>query len=1055
MLDKNGELIEINTINESTVMVDGEAANQAEVDILDVSVETDIQYTSDTIAVSEVNVAVVESQSAFAPIGEPNELRRHSLLTDRDLPNQHPITSIEGLREELDEIEALGTVYSDKRRHAEYYLWNDGNKKNETRIRLFVSICEDTNQIKVCSTDDEIFGVTVTDAAFIGAEANPKFNEIPRDNTYGLAVCVGAVPVLCEPDVVIGDYVVSNGEGKAKKSNVAFGLKVVAMTKIDGVEHAVVVLGVSASQVNVMGEKLQGFDARLTADEANITSAINVANAAYLKANGIDSSNTSILDRVNDALEDTKEAISKVESYESNLQNVATIATQAKKAAECAESLANNTVSDMINVMSDIDELTEDIVEADTKAGYALSAIIRDEQSMQSLVFGVLDHNYGEFSQSYNLNAEQAANILEQGQIYVPSVSHKETMNENPYDFTRGYYYTWDGTKWLESDLPYVAFSIEEIVGNYTSLLYWVPTDDVMDKENTEEVKYMKDTLYKWEDDQWVPKAALQGNALCRSATSIKQTLTEVSIDVTNVKGDVASIITKVDENSSSIQGIVTWKGDTGESLATYLQEAGKDYAKTSQIAQITNDDGTVTAASIVAAVNGQTGESIVHIDADYINFDGFSTFVRADKAEAGTTIINGACITTGVIQSDGYTPPSGDSVYATYGTSFDLDAGSFVSEAFTIQDGKAYFKAGATLGILQSDNYSPPTDSVYSGAGTQINLTEGTIITPGFSVNAEGKASFKGGVEVGSYIGKNGTRGWKIDENSLYHGETFKDASIWLCAEGSNATKKIGTSKDDANGWVIQAGGNFGVTKNGILYCSGAELDKDCKIYGTLYGDTICSHTNTSDSIEASINFKRSSDALTSEEYGVYEMSINNNTVTNLGAKLRLGMMPDGYSHIALECFSPSNAINGIHMYQGAIEIKTNTFDVTSTTIYLNGTVYTTSGTVNKSDRNSKNSIMDINSQYETLFDALRPVCYKFNDGTSDRYHTGFIAQEVDEAITNAGLTRQDFAALCISEGGTESERWGLRYEEFIALNTHEIQRLKARIAELEAKLG
>ena len=78
----------------------------------------------------------------------------------------------------------------------------------------------------------------------------------------------------------------------------------------------------------------------------------------------------------------------------------------------------------------------------------------------------------------------------------------------------------------------------------------------------------------------------------------------------------------------------------------------------------------------------------------------------------------------------------------------------------------------------------------------------------------------------------------------------------------------------------------------------------------------------------------------------------------------------------------------------------------------------------------------------------------YKYNDGTSGRLHSGFIAQEVDEAATAAGISRAEFAAVCISEIGTERESWGLRYEEFVALNTYEIQKLKARIAELEAKI-
>lgn len=109
----------------------------------------------------------------------------------------------------------------------------------------------------------------------------------------------------------------------------------------------------------------------------------------------------------------------------------------------------------------------------------------------------------------------------------------------------------------------------------------------------------------------------------------------------------------------------------------------------------------------------------------------------------------------------------------------------------------------------------------------------------------------------------------------------------------------------------------------------------------------------------------------------------------------------------------------------------------------------------INSSDKNAKNSITDIGDAYEALFDSLRPRMYKYNDGTSDRLHSGFIAQEVDEALTAAGLTTKDFAAVCIADQGKETESWGLRYEEFVALNTREIQKLKARVAELEKQLS
>lgn len=126
--------------------------------------------------------------------------------------------------------------------------------------------------------------------------------------------------------------------------------------------------------------------------------------------------------------------------------------------------------------------------------------------------------------------------------------------------------------------------------------------------------------------------------------------------------------------------------------------------------------------------------------------------------------------------------------------------------------------------------------------------------------------------------------------------------------------------------------------------------------------------------------------------------------------------------------------------------------------------TVYNSSGQLTSSDKNLKNSIEPFSEQYTKLFDELRPVCYKYNDGTSNRYHTGFIAQEVESAIYASGLTTQDFAGFArdfnietdpITEEKIQTESCYLRYGEFVALNTNEIQKLKKRVAELEAQLA
>jgi len=108
-----------------------------------------------------------------------------------------------------------------------------------------------------------------------------------------------------------------------------------------------------------------------------------------------------------------------------------------------------------------------------------------------------------------------------------------------------------------------------------------------------------------------------------------------------------------------------------------------------------------------------------------------------------------------------------------------------------------------------------------------------------------------------------------------------------------------------------------------------------------------------------------------------------------------------------------------------------------------------TAAQTIDDSDRNKKNTIEPISANYEAIFDTLRPVTFKYNNGESDRLHTGFIAQEVKEATENAGLTTKDFAAYCEWEDSNGEMTCGLRYGEFIALCVDQIQKLKLCVVE------
>ena len=112
---------------------------------------------------------------------------------------------------------------------------------------------------------------------------------------------------------------------------------------------------------------------------------------------------------------------------------------------------------------------------------------------------------------------------------------------------------------------------------------------------------------------------------------------------------------------------------------------------------------------------------------------------------------------------------------------------------------------------------------------------------------------------------------------------------------------------------------------------------------------------------------------------------------------------------------------------------------------------VYATNGTIQTSDRTQKTDIMYGLDGYDALFDGLRPCSYKMADG-GKRTHLGMISQDVEEAMAVSGMSDMDFAGFIKTDNGDDTYDYALRYSEFIPLLIDQVQKLKARVAELEA---
>lgn len=102
-------------------------------------------------------------------------------------------------------------------------------------------------------------------------------------------------------------------------------------------------------------------------------------------------------------------------------------------------------------------------------------------------------------------------------------------------------------------------------------------------------------------------------------------------------------------------------------------------------------------------------------------------------------------------------------------------------------------------------------------------------------------------------------------------------------------------------------------------------------------------------------------------------------------------------------------------------------------------------------SDIRYKNDIkyLDDEENMEELFNSLSPAAFYYNKGTGyieTQRHLGFIAQDIEKAIANSGITND--MALFDHE---DEEKLGVDKQELIALCVWQIQKLKARVKELE----
>lgn len=393
---------------------------------------------------------------------------------------------------------------------------------------------------------------------------------------------------------------------------------------------------------------------------------------------------------------------------------------------------------------------------------------------------------------------------------------------------------------------------------------------------------------------------------------------------------------------------------------------------------------------------------------------------------------------------------------------------GEIVATKLTLRD-------GVTIGYDHVSNAPDPKGFIFTidqdkratlnTNADSIALSSGqlSITSMNFTLDTDGKITAKGAHIEGEIEAEGGSiGGFTIGKTSLYNGFDSMSRSdgadgVYLGVDGIN----IG-------------GGNFTISKSGVLQTKKGEIllgekststDKVDDYYIRLTPGTLTTLLETAyggnkkDSFGATLSYgsldMHHTDALELYGGGTNYLHIDtrgDGEYTPSGSYVQA--TTEG-SHLASLTLEASVNYNSSYIRLSATPDAINSwmtlFAVNGT---LEGTWKLSDGPAITSDRQHKNSIETLDDKYEQLFDALTPVRFKYNEGTSGRYHTGFIAQDVKDAVRLCGLDSNEFAAYLDITNEKGETTCCLRYDEFIALCVEEIQKLKERVALLEEKL-
>lgn len=300
------------------------------------------------------------------------------------------------------------------------------------------------------------------------------------------------------------------------------------------------------------------------------------------------------------------------------------------------------------------------------------------------------------------------------------------------------------------------------------------------------------------------------------------------------------------------------------------------------------------------------------------------------------------------------------------------------------------------------------------------------------------------------------GLDGKYTEVKTTLDGLTVTDQSGTTKIKGSSiATGSITADKIDATNLKVNAANITGSLKIGQLPDTVAQTSQIPTMTSQLTNN---SGYQTAQGVTSIIN------GVVTTDY-IYALGIEASTLrgSNIALKDAYGNTVGGFTlayTTSGDGLGMTTLVGGINISSGANVYIASAYDtrlqLDQQAAKIGPTVWATDGTViYSSDRNVKNSIEYDLSKYRQFLLDLKPCRFKYNEGQSDRFHVGLIAQDVEQSLIDNNLDSKEFAGWCKMENldakGTYT--YGIRYDDIVPLNTMMIQELVRRVTALEER--